>query len=142
MFVSTSVRGVKMSVSPSYLELLQAKEQELLGKLSGLEDLKIVAEPDALDEVMNSSQRDLASSVHEHDTNTLKEVRLAIRRIADQTYGECMNCEEDIAPKRLRAIPWATYCLRCQNLKEKHAAKQKSEMFKEGDDLKVAGEAA
>ena len=34
--------------------------------------------------------------------------------MADGSYGVCLHCEEDIKPKRLEAVPWAPYCIRCQ----------------------------
>ena len=43
----------------------------------------------------------------------------ALLRLEDEEYGECQNCEEKINPKRLAAIPWARYCLNCQELLEK-----------------------
>jgi DnaK suppressor protein len=42
----------------------------------------------------------------------------SLRRIEDEEYGQCQNCEKDINPKRLAAIPWARYCLDCQQLVE------------------------
>jgi DnaK suppressor protein len=42
----------------------------------------------------------------------------ALLRIKDDEYGQCQNCEKPINPKRLAAIPWARYCLDCQQLLE------------------------
>ena len=36
----------------------------------------------------------------------------------DDEYGTCQNCEKAINPKRLDAVPWARYCLSCQELVE------------------------
>lgn len=47
----------------------------------------------------------------------LKQVRLALRRIEDGSYGECLHCSEDIAPARLEAMPYSSYCVRCADLK-------------------------
>jgi DnaK suppressor protein len=43
----------------------------------------------------------------------------ALQRIEDDEYGACQNCSNQIQPKRLAAIPWARYCLNCQELLEK-----------------------
>ena len=43
----------------------------------------------------------------------------ALERIEDKEYGVCQNCEEPINPKRLEAVPWARYCINCQELREK-----------------------
>jgi DnaK suppressor protein len=42
----------------------------------------------------------------------------ALDRLAEGTFGECINCGEEITPKRLDAIPWAPHCIRCQELQE------------------------
>ena len=39
--------------------------------------------------------------------------------VEDDEYGLCQNCEKSINQKRLAAIPWARYCLDCQELVEK-----------------------
>jgi DnaK suppressor protein len=44
----------------------------------------------------------------------------ALGRIDDGTYGECLNCGQEIGPKRLEAIPWARYCITCQELIARH----------------------
>jgi DnaK suppressor protein len=38
----------------------------------------------------------------------------ALARIEDGTYGRCAQCEAEISPKRLSAVPWTAYCLACQ----------------------------
>ncbi|MER3632716.1 MAG: hypothetical protein C4325_11615 [Blastocatellia bacterium] len=42
----------------------------------------------------------------------------ALLRIEDDEYGTCQNCGKVISPKRLAAIPWARYCIACQELLE------------------------
>ena len=44
----------------------------------------------------------------------LREVQAALRRIEQSTYGVCAACEEPISAKRLDAVPWAKFCVRCQ----------------------------
>ena len=46
--------------------------------------------------------------------NCCAKVRTALARIADDSYGVCLHCEEDITPKRLNAVPWTSFCIRCQ----------------------------
>ncbi len=43
------------------------------------------------------------------------DVRSALRRLESASYGVCENCEEPIGTKRLRALPWASRCIRCQS---------------------------
>jgi DnaK suppressor protein len=39
----------------------------------------------------------------------------ALQRIKDGTYGICANCEQPISRQRLSAVPWAKYCIECQD---------------------------
>jgi DnaK suppressor protein len=50
----------------------------------------------------------------ERDSSRLREVRAALRRIGAGIFGICVECEADINPKRLAAIPWASSCMVCQ----------------------------
>ena len=70
--------------------------------------------PDTLDRVQGAAERDLAIRQIESDFSRLQSVKLALERIEDGTYGTCMSCDEEISAKRLRAVPWASYCIRCQ----------------------------
>jgi DnaK suppressor protein len=44
----------------------------------------------------------------------LREISDALRRMEHGTYGVCPECEEPISAKRLDAVPWARYCVTCQ----------------------------
>jgi len=50
------------------------------------------------------------------DYNQLRLVEEALDRLDTGDYGICLSCDEPIADKRLRAIPWARYCVTCQDL--------------------------
>ena len=51
-------------------------------------------------------------------TPSLREVEGALGRLRDGSFGSCRHCQREIAAKRLRAIPWATYCVSCQEKAE------------------------
>lgn len=44
----------------------------------------------------------------------LHQVNAALARIAEGTYGTCVYCGKEIAPRRLEALPYATLCIECQ----------------------------
>ena len=69
---------------------------------------------DQLEEIQAASQRALAVSSLDREYTELRNVRAAIRRIEEGSFGTCQECDEDIHPKRLAAVPWATFCIRCQ----------------------------
>lgn len=69
---------------------------------------------DQLDEIQAASQRALAVCNLDREFNHLREARTALRRIEEGGFGTCQECDEDIHTKRLAAVPWATFCIRCQ----------------------------
>jgi DnaK suppressor protein len=97
-----------------YKEILEARQAELAGILRNREGITIEKSPDALDEVQNAAERELAIRNLDRESNLLRNVRAALRRIDEGTYGVCVHCEEDISPKRLNAVPWTPFCIACQ----------------------------
>jgi DnaK suppressor protein len=97
-----------------YKAILEAKQAELSAGLRNRDDIAIEKTPDALDEVQLAGERELAIRTLDRESVMLRNVRGALARIADGSYGICMHCEEEIKPKRLDAVPWAKYCIRCQ----------------------------
>ena len=103
-----------------YKKILEAKRDELARGLRNREDIAIEKTPDALDEVQLAGERELAIRNLDRESNLLRNVRLALARIADGSYGTCMHCDEEIKPKRLDAVPWTPYCIRCQEAADRH----------------------
>ena len=69
---------------------------------------------DQLEEIQAASQRALAVCNLDREFTQLRDARAALRRIEDGSFGTCQQCDEEIHPKRLAAVPWATFCIRCQ----------------------------
>jgi DnaK suppressor protein len=103
-----------------YKAVLEAKQAELSRGLRNREDIAIEKTPDALDEVQLAGERELAIRNLDRESNLLRHVRGALGRVADGSYGICMHCEEEIKPKRLEAVPWTKYCIRCQEAADRH----------------------
>ncbi len=103
-----------------YKTLLETKQAELAGGLRNREGIAIEKTADALDEVQMAGERELAIRNLDRESNMLRNVRGALSRIADGSYGICMHCEEDISPKRLNAVPWTAYCIKCQEAADRH----------------------
>jgi DnaK suppressor protein len=97
-----------------YKKILETKRDELARGLRNREDIAIEKTPDALDEVQLAGERELAIRNLDRESNLLRNVRLALGRMTDGSYGTCMHCDEEIKPKRLDAVPWTKYCIRCQ----------------------------
>ena len=86
---------------------LEKRQEEISASLRNREDIAIEKTPDAIDEVQLAGERELAIRNLDRESNLLRNVRAALARIADGSYGTCMHCEEEISLKRLNAVPWA-----------------------------------
>ena len=75
---------------------------------------------DEVEETQMAAQRLLAVSNLDREFNQLRDARAALGRIDDGSYGTCPECDEDIHPKRLAAVPWATFCIRCQEAADRN----------------------
>jgi DnaK suppressor protein len=98
---------------------LIAERENLLNKLKE-NDLSIddSETPDPVDLAVRNYSKNVMLAVSENDSRQIILINEALERIEDEEYGSCQNCEKEINPKRLDAIPWARYCLNCQELVE------------------------
>jgi DnaK suppressor protein len=103
-----------------YLAMLEAKKTELSSGLRSLDDIAIEKTPDTLDEVQFAGERELAIRNLDRESKLLQSIRSALARIEDGSYGVCLRCDTAINPKRLAAVPWAAYCVRCQEAVDRH----------------------
>jgi DnaK suppressor protein len=104
-----------------FRKFLEARQSELAKVLRNREGIAIEKSADALDEVQHAAERELAIRNLDRDSHLLRNVKAALQRIEDGSYGTCMRCEEEISPKRLEAVPWAGYCIRCQEIADSNA---------------------
>ncbi len=101
-------------------EKLIAERENLIKKLKD-NDLSVddSETPDPVDLAVRNYSKNVMLAVSENDSRQLILINEALERVDDEEYGECQNCNKEINPKRLDAIPWARYCLNCQELVEK-----------------------
>jgi len=104
----------------NYRNVLEKKAEEVRQSMSAQKAAQVVARLD-----IPSDEGDLSQQHHEEwiflnrstiDMKLLREIGDALRRMDQDTYGVCMECEEPISTKRLDAVPWAKYCVTCQEL--------------------------
>jgi DnaK suppressor protein len=93
---------------------LEAKRDELAGRLRKLDDLTVERVADPIGEIEVRTERDAAAVLLERDSRLLREIRAALRRIENGEYGQCQLCGGQIGFRRLRAVPWAGCCVACQ----------------------------
>jgi DnaK suppressor protein len=69
---------------------------------------------DVADQAVSSYQKEMLFSQGTEGHAQLTLVRLALERLDEGTFGECMHCGKTIGEKRLEALPWTPYCIECQ----------------------------
>jgi len=74
---------------------------------------------DIADMAVESYTRDFLLGKSAGDRRILRNIDDALARIDGQTYGFCTNCDDEIGPRRLEAVPWTAMCVKCQELYER-----------------------
>ena len=95
-------------------EILERKEAELDRELRKRDGIAIEKSADQMDEIQYATERELAMRNVDRESHLLRQVKAALRRIRDGSFGTCIDCEWAISPKRLAAVPWASRCIHCQ----------------------------
>ncbi len=117
MITKTTKTGPRPKFA-AYRKILEKKADEVRRSMSAQKAAQVVARLD-----VPSDEGDLSQQHHEEwiflnrntiDMKLLREIADALHRIQTGAYGTCMECEEPISPKRLDAVPWARYCVACQ----------------------------
>jgi RNA polymerase-binding transcription factor len=103
-----------------YKRVLEAKQVEIAASLRNRDDIAIEKASDAIDQVQLAGERELAIRNLDRESSLLRKVRAALARIADGGFGTCLHCDEEISAKRLNAVPWAPFCIRCQEAADRH----------------------
>lgn len=103
-------------------------KQFLEARIAELESTLDAAERETrVDAARYADPADQAASEYErqaviHKATTARQMigvlSQALDRLRQGTFGECASCGGEIEGKRLEAIPWATYCLKCQGARE------------------------
>ncbi len=107
----------------SYRERLVQERDALLGVVVRNEDYGREADTEATqdpaDKASNSYTKELLFSQSTNDRIILTQITEALDRMDNEEYGVCANCEQEIQPKRLDAVPWTRHCIKCQDLMER-----------------------
>jgi DnaK suppressor protein len=122
---STAAKPAKMSKKEleKYRRLLDDKKaslsQEIAKTRSAEEETTEESTQDIADKAVSSYTREFLYSLTDGERGTLLQIDEALVRVDEGSYGFCTNCGQPMAEKRLTAVPWAPYCVDCQELAEK-----------------------
>jgi DnaK suppressor protein len=107
----------------SYRDRLLARREGLFRQVTEAEmssrERDLEATQDPADMAANAYTKELLISMSANDRGLLALIDEALHRIETGGFGECVNCGEPVPEKRLEAVPWARYCLKCQDLQER-----------------------
>ena len=124
-----NTEAIVASGSTRYSELkqmLEGRRRELQAEVQGkMRDVRATGQVTKLAEVFDaveSSEADIQEDIElaliQMKSETLSKVDDALARLEQGTYGNCFECGEEIAEKRLRALPFAVRCKDCEEAKE------------------------
>jgi DnaK suppressor protein len=74
---------------------------------------------DASDLAADALDSDTTLQLAERGSNEVAQIEEALNKIEDGTYGECGSCGEQIPWTRLKALPYATLCVKCKEMQER-----------------------
>ncbi len=110
------------SIDPSLERRLRLRAEQLRSEIATVRGRSGESAPadvsDAKDAADSQVRALVAGAEIERDLAELRDINLALQRIADGTYGMCNDCGNRIAPRRILAQPAALRCLECQSAAE------------------------
>jgi RNA polymerase-binding transcription factor DksA len=93
---------------------LKARLSELTSRVAEIDnELRKPLSADSEDQATDLENQDALGGIEYSGLQEIKQIKEALERIANNTYGVCADCGTDIDPKRLRALPNATRCISC-----------------------------
>ena len=93
---------------------IDAEDRDTLSEASGENNYR----DHMADQGSATFERELDMTLEENLRDSLGEVRAALARVADGTYGTCARCSAQIPVERLEAVPTASLCIRCKEAEE------------------------
>jgi DnaK suppressor protein len=107
----------------TYRDRLLSRRESLFSQVTEAEmssrERDLEATQDPADMAANAYTKELLISMSANDRVLLQLIEEALARVERGEFGECINCGEPVSEKRLDAVPWTRYCLKCQDLQER-----------------------
>ncbi|MBN2578588.1 MAG: TraR/DksA family transcriptional regulator [Pirellulales bacterium] len=105
-----------------------ALRKALAGDLSLLQELNAQTSGDMVDAALDSVQDEISSQLAEVESRELARIEYALERMREGQFGICEGCGINIPLARLQALPYATFCIKCQREAERQGATNSSEV--------------
>ncbi len=107
------------SEARQYRRTLLERQGELTAGIRSRDEIAVERSADELDQIQCAQERDVVIRDLDSRAIVLRAIAAALDRIGDGSFGVCVSCETAISQKRLDAVPWAPYCIRCQEAAER-----------------------
>ena len=104
----------KASALRSVLEAEQARLLAMIAQMEIESDDSLGYSNHMADDATEAFEQAKDLALLQNAERLLEQVRDALGRLDEGTYGKCESCGETIDPARLEALPYVTLCLRCQ----------------------------
>ena len=104
--------------------MLEDRRREIHEKLRSLRESMPAEAPDVRDaeeQSVDDFVQEVDLALMQMKSETLKKIDQALLRLDEGTYGRCQECDGEIPPARLRALPFAALCRSCQEETESNA---------------------
>jgi DnaK suppressor protein len=124
---ATTDNGMSRSRYTELKQMLDGRRREIQaevqGKMRGVREEgtwggKLNEVLDAVESAEADIQEDIEFALVQMKSETLNKINDALQRLEQGDYGNCFDCGEEIAEKRLRALPFAVRCKDCEEARE------------------------
>ncbi len=108
---------MKKSELAQYRKALAGKKEALeqsVGRTIIDEESNTDGHGDFADRSAAANEEEISIQLKQTDNKLLRAIEVALQRVEAGTYGICVDCEEEIAAARLKAVPWTKVCINCK----------------------------
>ena len=114
MLTAAEIKEIK-----KHLEALKAEAEARLKDKKNM-DMPEAEVGDPIDVAGQSMDKEILFELSGNSHNTIGQIEAALRKIEKGIYGRCELCRQPIPKKRIKALPFARYCVHCQTTSESH----------------------
>jgi DnaK suppressor protein len=103
-----------MNENEEIAKSLKTRLSELTSRIAEINsELRKPLPADSEERATDLENHDALEGIKNSEVHEIRQIQGALKRIAEGTYGVCVQCGADIDPKRLKALPIATRCISC-----------------------------
>ena len=133
MTTNATTPNIEMARYGELKRMLEERKREILSEVQEkIRDVRSESGTGKMSEVLDSGesseadiQEDIEFALIQMKAETLSKINEALARLEEGAYGNCFECGEQIAERRLRALPFAVRCKDCEEAREQAAKRER-----------------